>query len=230
MMVKSFRLLLLTSFFIGLTACATNQEMENNKIENSEKETLEEVNTESKNTKEQGGGVAAKEEEGTKKIYHDFLSSKDKITKKILYENLSLDDAKEINGKINVTLESVQYAEITPSETSKPLYENSAVVLTVKLKLENYSNQLLNGSVLGTMLRANDSQISYISQSSSDLNKQSEEVAVGASSQMLRVFLIEKNTFAKIHTLKLEFGPFRSMDGEELFSGQQVEFEIPVPS
>ena len=228
-MKKRLRLLFLTCLILVLVACGGDKEESKNiNEENKDNEAVEEISTDAKEMKEPKGGVAAKDEEGSKKVHQDLLTSENIATKKILYENLKINEAKAID-KVNVTLESIQYAEITPSE-KKSFSETGIVALTIKLKLENHSDQPLDLTTLGMFLRANDNQMSYLSQTSLEPNQQREEIAEGTSGEMLRVFIMDKEMFSVTQKLKLEFGPFRSNDGKELFSGKKAEFDIQVPN
>lgn len=217
-----------------ITACESGQEK--SKDENFKKNaTREEVSVKNKETKQ---SVAAKGEEGTKKgtsqpsLYPDGLTSDKMAVKKTLYENLKMNNTKQID-KVNITLEGIQFTEITPSEATKSKFEKHSetgiVALTMKLKLENNSDQPLNLSSLSSFLRGNDNQFSYMSQSSMEPEQQREVIAAGASGEILHVFLMDKDMFAITKKLKLEFGPFRDSDGKDLFKGKKAEFTIPVP-
>lgn len=233
-MQKELRFICMACLIFALSACESGKEEKKN--ENYKKnDTTEEVSIENKETK---NSVAAKGEEETKKetsqpgLYQDRLTSDSMAAKKMLYENLKMNDTKKIN-KVNITLEGIQFTEITPSEETKIKFEHisktSIVALTMKLKLENNSDQPLNLQSIGSFLRANDKQISYMSQASLEQKQQRKEIAVGESEEMLLVFLMDKDLYILTENLKLEFGPFRDSEGKELFKGKKAEFVIPVP-
>ena len=112
----------------------------------------------------------------------------------------------------------------------KNLSETGIVALTIKVKLENNSDRPVDVTKLGMILKANDNQMSYLSQSTLEPTQQREDMEAGNSEEILRVFLIDKDRFSIIQKLKLEVGPFRDSDGKELFNGKKAEFDIPFPS
>jgi hypothetical protein len=231
-MRKKLRFICMACLFFAVSACEGEEESRN---ENDKKNNnTEEVSMESKETKD---SVAAKEEE-TKKgtsqpsLYQDRLTSDNMGSKKILYENLKMNDTQRIDN-VNITLEGIQFTEITPSDETKPKFEHISntriVALTMKLKLENNSEQPLNLKSIGSFLRANDNQLTYMSQTSLEPDQQRKEIAAGASGEKLLVFFIDKDLYSLTKKLKLEFGPFRDSEGKELFKGKKTEFVIPVP-
>lgn len=232
-MQKKLRFIFMACLIFTVSACESGEESKN---QNDKKNnTTEEVSIENKETK---NSVAAKGEEGTKKgisqpsLYQDRLTSDNIASKKMLYENLKMNISKKIDN-VNITLEGIQFTEITPSEEMKRKFEHisktSIVALTMKLKLENNSDQPLNLQSIGSFLRANDNQISYMSQASLEPVQQRKEIAAGASGEILLVFLMDKDMYILTKKLKLEFGPFRDSKGKELFKGKKAEFVIPVP-
>ncbi len=178
------------------------------------------------------GEEQAKKVASQPNIFQDRLTTDNMATKQLLYENLKINDTKKID-KVNITLEGIQYAEITPSEATKPMFKNFSdtgiVALTMKLKLENNSDQSLNLQSISSFLRGNDNQMSYLSQTSLEPDQQREGIAAGTSGEMLHVFLLDKDLYSITKKLKLEFGPFRGSDGKDLFKGAKTEFDIPLP-
>ena len=166
------------------------------------------------------------------KVFQDKLTSDNMATKKLLYENLKINEANNID-QVNLTLEGIQYAEITPSEATKSMFRNfnesGIIALTMKFKVENKSDQPLNINSISAFLRANDNQMSYMSQPSLEPDQQREPLEPGTTGEILHVFLIEKDLFSITKKLKLEYGPFRGKDGKDLFKGKKAEFTIPLP-
>ncbi len=231
-MQKKLRYICMACLIFVVSACEGGEESKNEK--DKKNNNTEEVSMESKETKE---SVAAKEEETKKEIsqsslYQDRLTSDKMASKKILYENLKMNDIQKIDN-VNIKLEGIQFTEITPSEETKPKFEHisktNIVALIIKLKLENNSEQSLNLKSVGSFLRANDNQLSYMSQTSLEPDQQKKEIAAGASGEKLLVFLMDKDLYSLTKKLKLEFGPFRDSKGKELFKGKKTEFVIPVP-
>ena len=115
MMKKRLRLLFLACLIIVLASCGgTKEESKNNDGNHSKAEVLVEVSPEARETNEPKAGVAAKDEEGSKKVHEDLLTSKDLTKKKILYEDLKMNEAKTIN-QVKMTVESipVSYTHLT---------------------------------------------------------------------------------------------------------------------
>lgn len=235
MIQKGLRFIFLAFLILAVSACGSEKEETINE-ENKKNHTTEDVSTdnnEGTDDKETKNGVASKGEEPSvsSEVYQDRFTSGNMGVKKILYENLKINDTKNIEDVI-ITLEGIQYAEITPSEAAKSKFKNlndkDRIVLTAKLKLENNSKQPLIYQSIRSFLRGNDNQIIYLPETNLEPSQQG-EMAAGTSSEKLHVFLIDKDLFSKTRNLKLEFGPFLNSEGKDLFNGKKAEFEIPLP-
>ncbi|MFD1849583.1 DUF5068 domain-containing protein [Oceanobacillus bengalensis] len=161
-------------------------------------------------------------------FYQDKLTTDNIATKEIIYEKTDINETKELDGA-KITLEGVQYTDITPNESSAERFSNfdgeELVALTIKINIENGSEQLIWNNSLGSILSVNDDEARYISQGMVE-NATPQDIAAGETGEKLFVFLFEKKYFDIYETFDLEVGPFMGDDGE-LFKGHKVEFELP---
>ncbi len=235
-MQKGLKFIFLACLILAVSACGSEKEETINK-DNKKYQTTEDVSTdnnEGTEDKETKNGVASKGEEPSvsSEVYQDRFTSGNRDVKKILYENLKMNDTKNIEDVI-ITLEGIQYAEITPSEATKSKFKNinerDRIIITMKIKIVNNFKQPLIFKSIRSFLRGNDNQIIYLPETNLEPSQQG-IIAAGTSSEKLHVFLIDKDLFSNIRNLKLEFGPFLNSEGKDLFNGKKTEFEIPLPN
>ncbi len=172
-----------------------------------------------------------KEVEAGPHFYRDNLTNKNIADKKMIVEKKGDGKKLKIDG-VEVTLEGVQYTEITPSAEYKSTFRNFSddgiVALTVKLTINNKSKETIGlGSLgIGSILSVDDNRFRYFTQGKFE-PEGSKKLKPGQSGEKLHVFLIDKDQFANHKKFELIFGPFSGDDAKKLFKGQDAQFTLP---
>ena len=129
-----------------------------------------------------------------------------------------------------MTLEGVQYTDITPTAASKERFRNfnesGIVALTVKLNIDNQSNQPVSIWNIGSKLRIDKNRATVFSQGMVEPSNP-KEIKAGEKGEKLHVFLFNKDEFGIFKKFDLEFGPFYGEDGKGLFKDKTVTFTLP---
>lgn len=162
-------------------------------------------------------------------FYQDQLTTDNMADKKMIFEKEGIGEAQKI-GDVNVTLEGVQYTEITPTEANKPRFTNfgdsGIVALTVKLKIDNQSSEPVSIWNIGSILSVDDNRARILSQGMVE-PREPKAIEAGAQGEKLHVFLFRKDEFEIYKKFDLEFGPFYNEDGTKAFKGRTAEFTLP---
>ncbi|MGD6855465.1 hypothetical protein ACQCVO_10365 [Bacillus infantis] len=147
----------------------------------------------------------------------------------MIFEKEGIGETQKI-GDVNVTLEGVQYTEITPTEANKPRFENfgdsGIVALTVKFKIDNQSSEPLSIWNIGSILSVDDDRARVLAQGMVE-PREPQTIEAGAQGEKLHVFLFRKDEFEIFKKFNLEFGPFYNEDGTKAFKGRTAEFTLP---
>ncbi|MGA9290298.1 MAG: DUF5068 domain-containing protein [Anaerobacillus sp.] len=162
-------------------------------------------------------------------IYPDRLTTGNMADKEMIFEKSGIDETKQIED-VDVTLNGVQYTEIKPTAGNESRFSNfgdaGIVALTVKLTIDNQSDQKLNTFLLSSFIRIDDNRGSVINQGMVEPND-SKEIEAGETGEKYHVFLFRKDDFETIKEFNLEFGPFTGEDGKDLFKGKNATFSLP---
>ncbi|MCA1034182.1 DUF5068 domain-containing protein [Bacillus infantis] len=162
-------------------------------------------------------------------FYQDRLTTDNMADKKMIFEKEGIGETQKI-GDVNVTLEGVQYTEITPTEANKPRFENfgdsGIVALTVKFKIDNQSSEPLSIWNIGSILSVDDDRARVLAQGMVE-PRDPQTIEAGAQGEKLHVFLFRKDEFEIFKKFNLEFGPFYNEDGTKAFKGRTAEFTLP---
>ncbi|MFI8577799.1 DUF5068 domain-containing protein [Rossellomorea aquimaris] len=162
-------------------------------------------------------------------IYPDRLTTGNMADKEMIFEKSAIDETIQIDD-VGVTLNGVQYAEIKPTAGNEARFRNfgdaGIVALTVKLTIDNQSDQKLNTFLLSSFIRIDDNRGSVINQGMVEPND-SKEIEAGETGEKYHVFLFRKDDFETIKEFNLEFGPFTGEDGKDLFKGKNATFSLP---
>lgn len=170
----------------------------------------------------------AKESAGADKFYPDQLTTDNVADKKLIFEKTGINETKQI-GDVKVTLEGVQYTEITPGAANKARFKNfgdsGIVALTVKLNLDNQSNQPINLSIVSKLRIDENRGTAYAEGMLEPVNPR--EIQAGAQGEKYHVFLFNKDEFEIFKKFTLEFGPFIGDKGKSIFKEKTAEFNLP---
>ncbi len=162
-------------------------------------------------------------------FYRDDLTNQNIANKTMIFEKTDIGQQLELDG-VKVTLEGVQYTEIEPTEQYKSTFRNFAddgiVALTVKLKVDNQSEETVRLDGIGSILSVDDNDFRYLYQGSLEPDT-SKKLEPGESGEKLHVFLMDKYQFNRHEKFELNFGPFSAEDGKKLFKGRDLVFKLP---
>lgn len=162
-------------------------------------------------------------------FYRDNLTNKNIADKTMIFEKTGIGQKLELGG-VDVTLEGVQYTEITPTDLNKSAFKNFAddgiVALTVQFNLDNNSDETIRLDGVGSILSVDDNDFRYYYQGSYEPDW-SKTLEPGESGEKLHVFLFDKYQFDRHKKFELIFGPFSGDDGKKLFKGRDVLFTLP---
>ena len=161
--------------------------------------------------------------------YRDDLTNQNIADKKMVFEKKDIGQKLELDG-IEVTLEGVQYTEIEPTEQYAATFRNYAddgiVAVTVKLTVDNKSEETVRLDGIQSILSVDDGEFRYLYQGSLEPDTL-KTIAPGKSSEKLHVFLIDKYEFDRHEKFELIFGPFAGDDGKKMFKGRDLLFKLP---
>lgn len=147
----------------------------------------------------------------------------------MIFEEEGIDESKQL-GDVQVTLDGVQYAEIVPTAGNEARFSNfgdaGMVALTIKLSLDNQSDQPVSIWNLGSRVNVDDGRASVLSQGMVEPSDP-QAVEAGESGEKYHVFLFRKDDFESYGSFQLEFGPFIADDGEKMYKGETVTFDLP---
>jgi hypothetical protein len=147
----------------------------------------------------------------------------------MIFEKTDIGQKLELEG-VGVTLEGVQYTEIEPTEQYKSTFRNFAddgiIALTVKLNVDNQSEETIRLDGIGSILSVDDNDVRYLYQGSLEPDT-SKKLKPSESGEKLHVFLMDKYQFDRHEKFELIFGPFSAEDGKKLFKGRDLVFKLP---
>ncbi|KAA0948510.1 DUF5068 domain-containing protein [Sporosarcina sp. ANT_H38] len=161
--------------------------------------------------------------------YRDDLTNQNIADKKMIFEKKDIGQKLDIEG-VEVTLEGVQYTEIRPTaeyaDTFRNFADDGIVAVTVKLNVDNKSDEIVRLGGIQSILSVDDGEFRYLNQGSlePDMLK---TIEPGKSSEKLHVFLIDKYEFDRHENFELIFGPFSGDDGKKIFKGRDLLFKLP---
>jgi hypothetical protein len=163
-------------------------------------------------------------------LYQDKMVTDNIADKEVFFEKVDINETKEIDG-VKITLNGVQYANVTPTEAYSNSFSNfgdsGLVALTAKMTIENGSDTpfdkfLLNRKLTidvnrGTMLNQGMLEPSYSGTSNP-----------GDKDEFLTVFLFRKDEFDIYKKFELQVGPLKDSEAKELFKEKTVTFDLPM--
>ena len=175
-------------------------------------------------------------EEGAEKaskssaLYADKMVTDTIADKEIFFAKEDINETQKID-EVTITLEGVQYTDVTPTKAHASRFTNFGdgplVALTAKLQIKNDSKEAIAKSLIDKRLILDQNRGSMLSQGMlepflhGDLNP-------GESEEILAVFLFRQDEFGLLKELKLQFGPFADSNAKKLFKEKSVTFDLPM--
>ncbi|WP_410981965.1 DUF5068 domain-containing protein [Bacillus cereus] len=167
--------------------------------------------------------------ENNDKFYKDRLVIDNMADRKMIFNKEGINKTEKV-GDVNVTLEGVQYTELTPTESYKEAFKNfgdsGVVALAVKFKLDNTSSQSTSATGARTKLHIDDNRGILLPELHVE-PKEPNEIKPGEKGEKISVFLFRKDEFNLYKKFTLEFGPTVDMNAQDTAKGQTVKFELP---
>jgi len=163
-------------------------------------------------------------------LYQDKLVTDNIADKKVFFEKMDINETKEIDG-VKITLNGLQYADITPTAAYKDSFtdfgDTGVVALTLKLTVENGSKTPFDKFFVDRKLIIDDNRGTMFNQGMLEPNY-SGVSNPGDKDEFLTVFLFRKDEFGIYNKFDLVVGPLKDSDAKELFKEKTVTFELPV--
>ncbi|KRT87112.1 MULTISPECIES: DUF5068 domain-containing protein [Bacillus] len=163
------------------------------------------------------------------KLFPDKLTTDNLANKKMIFEKQGIDETKQL-GDVKVTLEGVQYTEVIPTKANKERFsnfgDNGIVAVTVKLKLDNQTDDPISIWNIGSKLAIDKNRGHIIAQTMAEPTEP-KDIKAGKQGEKYHVFMFRKDDFETIKKFDLEFGPIYGDDGNGLFKNKTVTFSLP---
>lgn len=163
-------------------------------------------------------------------FYEDEIVTDYVADKEMIFEKTDIGETEKLRG-VNVTLEGVQYTEITPTESTKGKFRNfgdsGIVAITVKFTLDNQSKESISAVDSPSKITLDDYR-GWIHSGSFE-PREPDEIKPGEKGEKLAVFLMRKDEFGIIKKFELEFGPIKNMNFKDVSKGHTVKFTLPTP-
>lgn len=174
-------------------------------------------------------------EEGVEKaavssqIYPDKMTTDNIAEKELFFEKTDINETKEIDG-VKITLNGVQYANITPTEGYKDSFSNfgdsGVVALTAKITVENGSDTPFDKFFVDRKLIVDENRGTVLSQGMLEPTYRG-TFNPGDKEEFITVFLFRKDEFDIFKELELQVGPLKDSDAKPLFKEKTVTFVVP---
>lgn len=175
-------------------------------------------------------------EEGAEKaskssaLYADKMVTDMIADKELFFAKEDMNETQKFDD-VTITLEGVQFADVTPTKAHASRFTNFGdgplVALTAKFQIKNDSKEAIAKSLIDKRLILDQNRGTMLSQGMlepflhGDLNP-------GESEEILAVFLFRKDEFGLLKELKLQFGPFADSNAKKLFKEKSVTFDLPM--
>lgn len=168
--------------------------------------------------------------EATAALYADKMVTDSIATKELFFEKNNINETKEID-KVKVTLNGVQYANITPTEGHKERFVNFGdgplVALTAKLTVENGGEVPFDKFLIEKKLIIDDTRGTMLSQGMLEPSMRG-NFEPGETGEVLAVFLFRGDEFQIFKKLDLQFGPLSDSNAKRLFKEKAATFTLPM--
>lgn len=161
-------------------------------------------------------------------FYPDLLTLENMADKELIFENMEINETQQI-ADVKVTLEGIQYTEITPTKAHEDRFRNfgdrGIVALTAKFIIDNQSSENLDLPFIASKVTIDQNRGNVLAEGMVEPNNP-RYIEAGKQGEKYSVFLFRKDEFEIFKTFDLEFGPFRD-GGTDLFKGKSVKFSLP---
>jgi len=163
-------------------------------------------------------------------LYADKMVTDTIADKELFFSKEDIQETKEIDG-ISITLEGVQYADITPTAAHADRFRNFGdgplVAVTAKFTVVNNSDTAFTKSFADARLLLDQNRGTMLSEGMLEPTLYDDQQP-GESEEYLKVFLFRKDEFGLLKTLNLQFGPLADSNAKKLFKEKSVTFELPM--
>ncbi len=172
----------------------------------------------------------AEKAETSSELYQDKMVTDNIADKEIFFEKTDINETKEIDG-VKITLNGVQYANVTPTAAHAERFRNfgdgGLVALTVKTTIENGSDTPFDKFLVERKLTIDDDRGTMFNQGMLEPNY-SGTSNPGDKDEFLTVFLFRKDEFDIFKKFELQVGPLKDDSAKALFKEKSVTFDLPV--
>lgn len=175
-------------------------------------------------------------DEGTKKaaatsgLYADKMLTDSVADKELFFSEENISETESIED-VKVTLEGVQYANITPTAGHAERFENFGdgplVALTAKFTVENNSDSTMIPMLIEKKLILDQNRGTMRSEGMLEPTV-FENIEPGDTTEEYAVFLFRKDEFDLLKELELQFGPLVDENAKKLFKEKSVTFTLPM--
>ena len=166
----------------------------------------------------------------TADLYQDKMVTDSVADKELFFAKEDIDVTESIDD-VKITLEGVQYANITPTAGHADRFSNFGegplVALTLKFNVENGSDKLVSKTSTGIKLNLDQNRGTMLSNGMLEPTVRG-EIEPGESHEVLSVFLFREDEFNLYKELEIEFGPLTDEKVQKLFKEKFVTFDIPM--
>ncbi|MBO1910079.1 DUF5068 domain-containing protein, partial [Microvirga sp. 3-52] len=170
-----------------------------------------------------------KKAEATSKLYADKMVTESIADKELFFSEEDISKEQSIDD-VKVTLEGVQYANITPTTAHADRFSNFGegplVALTIKLSVENGSDALVSKSIK-TNLHLDQNRGTMLSNGMLEPTVRG-EIAPGEAHEALFVYLFREDEFNLLKELEFQVGPLVDENVKTLFKEKSVLFDLPM--
>ncbi|RUL54646.1 DUF5068 domain-containing protein [Lysinibacillus antri] len=163
-------------------------------------------------------------------LYQDKMVTENIADKELFFEKNDINETEEIDG-VKVTLNGVQYANITPTEAYKDSFtdfgDSGVVALTAKITIENGSDTPFDKFLLDRKLTIDKNRGTMFNQGMLEPNYRG-TFNPGDKEEFLTVFLFRKDEFTIFKEFELQVGPLKDSEANVLFKEKAVTFDLPI--
>ncbi|WP_153723523.1 DUF5068 domain-containing protein [Sporosarcina cascadiensis] len=163
-------------------------------------------------------------------LYADKMVTDTIADKELFFSKEDINETQKID-EVSVTLEGVQYADVTPTTAHAERFRNFGdgplVALTAKFQVVNDSSEAFTKSLVEARLILDQNRGTMLSEGMLEPTLYG-DLQPGESEEFLTVFLFRKDEFDLLKELKLQFGPLADENAKKLFKEKSVTFELPM--
>ncbi len=168
-------------------------------------------------------------QEASEGFYEDKVTAENMGDKEMLESEEGIGESKDID-KARVTLDGYQITNFVPNEEEAPRFQaEELVLLTVKFTIDNGYDEDISKSSISSTLHLNDGKQWTLNEGILLPYKNDDVISANDSSDLLQVFLLDKEQYEKIwkdKAFELEIGPMRNIDGKDISKGAEAEFKL----